>query len=285
MDGQENSHGVDTTPEITNADAGAGKVADPAQPGTEGGKTLPIGGADGAQPSLHKPEGIADHLIGQTDQETIDRLFKENKGFRDAQAKGPQVPEKADAYAFNWSDKLKAAGGVADDDPALAAFKDIAHEHGYTQSQIDAIPKFMDVLVDKGLIEKPFDTNGLLKSLAPEGYRGTDEQMQAKGGERLLTAENWIKQLTAQQGFTEGMKNDMRLLTTSADGVAVIEALMKSGSNPSIQPGGGIQQQGISKSDLEARTADPRNDAFGAKFDPAYAEETRKLFKQMYPDD
>ncbi|MEP5978538.1 MAG: hypothetical protein ABJ299_17370, partial [Nitratireductor sp.] len=226
----------------------------------------------------YRPEGLADHLFGQNDRETIDRLAGAYKGARDELAKGkPAVPDAA-AYQFVWSETMK--GKIPDNDPAIAAFREIAHEHGYTQAQVDAIPKFMDTLMEKGLIDKPFDAGALLGELAPADFKGTPEEKQAKGGERLAAAEAWIKQL---DGFDDGMRNELRLLTTSSAGVRALETIMNAGMVKSVSPGG-AQPGAITKADLDARIADPRNEAFGDKFDENFAAETRRLFQQMYPD-
>lgn len=281
------SHGVDPTPAIIAADgAGAFKPAAPAQAAptddpTQNGKTLPIGGADGTQANIYKPDGLPQHLIGQTDKETIDRLATAYTGARTELAKGKPAIPAANEYKFEWSDGLK--GAIAPDDPALGAFAEIAHEHEFTQKHIDAIPKFMDKLVEKGLIEKPFDSGKLLEELAPAEFRGTPEQRQAKGGERLTTAENWIKQLDPKHGIDDAMKQELRLLTTSLPGIKLVETFMKGGMNLSASPGGGSQPGAITKDAVEARLADPRNQSQGPKFDPAFAEETRRQFKALYP--
>lgn len=277
-------HGVDPPGGQGGAAPGAAGAAGDVAAGTDAGKTLPIGGADGAQAGTYKPEGIDAALLGQTDKDTIDNLLKVNKGFRDAQAKAEKPPEQPDAYKFEWSDRVKGYGAIAEDDAVLGKFREIALEHDYTQKQIDAIPKIFDFMAEKGMIEQPFDTSGLLKGLAPEGFRGSPEEIEAKGGERLLAAENWIKQLTPENGFDDGMKTEMRLLTTTPAGVKVIEQMMKGGVTHSVSPGG-QQPQAVSKSEWEARVADPRNDAFGSRFDPAYAEETRQLAKKLFPDE
>ncbi len=180
---------------------------------------------------------------------------------------------------------MKGKGGIASDDQAVKAFATIAHEHGYTQQQIDAIPKFFDHLIEKGIIEKPFDSAGLLEELAPTGYKGSPAEKQAKGGERLALAETWIKQLDGGRGFDDQMKQELRLLTMSAPGVRVVEQLMRSGMVQSVSAGGGAATPGgVTKEMLDARTADPRNDSTRHdKYDPAFAEETRRMFRQLYP--
>ncbi|AID30815.2 hypothetical protein MCHK_3008 [Mesorhizobium huakuii 7653R] len=263
---------------------GAGAGADGgAAAGADAGKTLPIGGADGAQAGLYKPQGIADHLLGQDNNGTIDKLFKAYEGARTELAKGKPAPVKAAEVKFEWSDKVK--GSIAPDDPAIKAFAEIAEQSGFSQEHLAAIPKFLDLAVDKGWIEKPFDSAGLLTSLAPADFKGTAEEKQAKGGERLTTAENWIKQLDPKS-IDDKMKGELRLLTTSVDGIRVVEMFMKSGMNASVSPGGnGGGAPAVTKADLDARIADPRNDSTRHdKFNPDFAEETKRLFKQLYPD-
>lgn len=269
-----------------NGGAGAGAGAGNAGAGAGGagaGAEFKVGGADGAQLSVYKPDGIADHLLGQDDKGTIDKLLGAYKGARDEIAKGkPAIPGAKD-YQWNWSDNIK--GTIAADDPAISAFSELAHEHEFTQKQIDAIPKLFDKLAEKGLIEKPFDSAGLLTLLAPAEFKGSPEEKQAKGGERLTTAENWIKQLDGKV-IDDKMKGELRLLTTSLDGIRLVEHFMKSGMNASASPGGnGGGQQAVTKEQLDARVADPRNDSTRhEKYNEDFAKETQRLFKQMYPD-
>lgn len=292
-EGNATSHGVNPTPEITAADKGganapAQQTAPNAAPGVQPQpgqqQQTPLGGADAARPDLYNPNKIIpDHLLGQDDKGTIDKLHAAYKGARDELAKGKPAPVKAADYKFEWSDKVKGAG-IGTDDPALKGFADIAEKHNFSQEQIAAIPAFFDMAVDKGWIEKPFDSAGLLTELAPADFKGSPEEKQAKGGERLLVAENWIKQLDPKShGFTEPMKQELRLLTTSLAGVQVVEHFMRSGMNTSVSPGGGGNNPpAVTKADLDARVADPRNKFDNPKFDEGYATETQNMFKRFY---
>jgi len=271
------SHGVDPTAEITAKD-NVGAFADPPAGGQQ--KTAPAAAAG----DLYFPQGFPDHLKGATANETLDKAWAAYSGARTELAKGaPAIPQPGE-YQWNWSEQVKATKSIGPDDPAIKEFASIAHEHGYTQRQIDAVPKLFDKLVEKGLIEKPFDSGKLLEELAPETFKGTPEERQARGGERLGQAEAWIKQLDpTTHGFDEGMKQELRLLTTSRDGVRVVEKLMNSGMVASVNPGGQGGQQAITKEALDQRTADPRNDSTNhAKFDPDFAKETRRLYQQFY---
>lgn len=294
------SHGVAPTPEISAADS-LGVFAPvaptppaaptPPPPGapdpTQGGRTLPIGGADGGQADIYKPEGLDQSLIGQTDRETIDKIVNRMTGLRTELAKkgqdAPAIPEKPDGYQWNWSDGVKAAGGIATDDKAVAAFAQIAHEHGFTQQQIDAVPKFFDKMIEAGVIEKPLDPNKLLEDLAPPTFRGSADDKRQKGAERLGVVENWVKALPEAAGFDAQMKDELRLLTMSPAGVRILERMMNGAAAQTFAVQPGNQPQPVTQRTLDARISDPRNDAMGPKFDPAFAEETREMFKKLYP--
>lgn len=283
------SHGVDPTPEINAADnsqqpGGAVPPQATAPTTPPAGAEVQIGGADGANPSAYKPEGIPDHLLGQDDKGTIDKLFKAYDGARTELAKGKPAPISAADYNFEWSDNLKSAG-LTNEDPAVKAFAEIAEKSSFSPEQMAAIPKFFDLALEKGWIEKPFDSGALLTSLAPAEYKGSTEERQTKGAERLTAAENWIKQLDENaHGFSDAMKQELRLLTTSVAGVQVVEQLMRSGMNVSVSPGGGHQPAAATKADLDRRISDPRNNFMDPKFDQQFAEDTRRLFKQLYPE-
>jgi hypothetical protein len=254
-------------------------VADP----TQGGKTLPIGGADGSAVSLYKPDGIGDHLIGQTNEETIDRLFKENAGFRQSQAtKGATLVSKVEDVKFDWSDKVKGQGGIASDDKALSLFSEIAVKHKFDQQQLAAIPAFFDAAIDAGLIEPPYSQAKVLEGLAPADFRGTPQERQLRGGERLVQAENWIKQLPLQSGYDDAVKNELRLLTTSVDGVRALEIMMKGGMNASFSAGAGQQTPDVTKQDYERRVADPRYWSHNPAYDENFAKETAEMAKKVF---
>jgi hypothetical protein len=245
---------------------------------TPANATLPIGGADGQTPGFNYPKDLPDHLKGQTPEETITKLAKAYLGAREeVNKKAPPVPEAAADYKIEFGESIK--GSIAEDDKAVSAFKEIAREHGYTQQQMDAIPKFFDKLIELKIVDAPVDMNALLVNLAPDGFRGTDEQKQQAGAARMTTASNWIKQLP--ETVTHEMKEEMRLLTTSKAGIAALEWVMKSGMNAGVQPGGQVPGA-VSKADLDARIADPRNDFHNPRYNEDFAKETQALFKRMY---
>ena len=49
---------------------------------------------------LHTPDGLPEHLQGENNREVIDKLFTENKSFRDDMAKRGTVPKTAAEFVF-----------------------------------------------------------------------------------------------------------------------------------------------------------------------------------------
>lgn len=296
-------HGIDPAagdPGDPNGAAGAGNpnpggAADPGKGGAPAAADLNRGidpdgnpggdqqlGGAGGDPAgdIYKPEGIKTELVGKTDRETIDNLLAENKGFREAQSKG--LPKTVDEYKWNWGDKVKGKGTIADDDALVKEFGTIAHEHGFSQKHLDAIPAFFDKLAEKGMLDSGYDPNAVLEGLAPAGFQGSAADKQAEGAKVMNQTTAWIDQLDGQ-AYSDEMKQEMKLLTTSVPGMKVLSAFMKAGSNPSVSAGGKGADPGITRADLDRRVADPRNDPFdGEKFDPHFAQETDELFKKFY---
>lgn len=282
MTGQNADHGVDPTPEITAQDGGY-KGAAPATADPSPAKTgdIPIGGADGQQP-FYRPDGIPEHLLGETTEQTLDKLFGAYKGARDELAKGkPATPDKPEAYQLKIGEDAAKQFPIADDDPALQVLRQTAHEANFSQEQFEVLGKFVDQLVDKGLIEKPYDHDAVMKSLAPEGFKGTDDQLLAKGAERVNQLDGWIK---ADTRFSDAERSELRLLTTSLDGVKALEKIKAGSVTQSVQPGGGQAAGAVSKAQLDARVADPRNDFMNSAYNEAFAQETREMFKRLHPE-
>lgn len=277
MADQNTDHGLDPSPEIAAADSDAPDPAAAADPAV---KTEDIGGADGQQP-FYRPDGIPDHLLGQDQNETLDKLFGAYKGARDEMAKGkPAAPDKPEAYELKFGEDTAKQFPIADDDPALQVLKQTAHEAGFTQDQFEVLGKFVDQLVDKGLIEKPYDADAVMKSLAPEGFKGTEDQKLTRGAERVSQLDSWIK---ADTRFTDQERQELRLLTTSKEGVKALEKIRAGSVTTTVVPGGQAQG-GVSQATLDARVADPRNDALDPKYDEAFALETREMFKRLHPE-
>lgn len=98
---------------------------------------------------VYRPEGLADHYVGGTDQETIDKLHKAVDGFRKQQAKAKdeekqaKAPETPDGYELELSDEIKSRfiiPGEDGKDPIFEKAKELAHK---ADIPADAFQEFM----------------------------------------------------------------------------------------------------------------------------------------------
>lgn len=254
--------------------------------GGDGGKG---GGGDGGV-SAYRPQGLTDEFFGSDDKGTIDKLWgglqaanTRIEGFRTDMASRGTVPDKLDAYAFTLSEKAKPLISIGDDDKLMAGVRQLAQKHKMPDKMFNGfMSEFFDQVVDLGLIEKPVDPNDVYKELGKG--KGNDAEVITAGTQRLNAAQTFINSFGDKDGFTQPMKDELSLLTTSPAGVAVVEKLMSMGFKPSVSTGGGGGGDGgLTKETLQARQADPRNDRSSAKYDPAFAEETLKQYKRFFP--
>ncbi|MBS1180437.1 MAG: hypothetical protein H6Q99_317 [Proteobacteria bacterium] len=267
------------------ADAGGdkGKAAADAAAGAKGALENPALKPDAkAAPKIYRPDGLPDHLLGGTDQETIDKLFSQNKGFRDDTAKRGAVPRDATTYDLALSDDAKAAWKVADDDKAVGLIKEVAHEYGLTDKQAGVFGKFLDVAMERGIIPKPIAPDALFTSLAPADAAPGDAV--SLGERRYLDAEVYLNTLGDTLGFSEDERRDTLMMATTKGGLRLIERMMRSaGVETSVTVEGRGKAGGeITPESLRARQADERNNRSSAKFDQSFQAETDRQYKAFY---
>lgn len=260
----------------------AGKAPPEAAPGEKGAVENPPLKAGKDAPKIYRPEGLPDHLLGATDQETIDKLVAQNKGFRDDTAKRGAVPRDATTYDLALSDDAKAAWKVADDDQAVGLIKEVAHEYGLTDKQAGVFGKFLDVAMERGIIPKPVTPDVLFTSLAPADAAPGDRV--SLGERRYLDAEAYLNTLGNTLGLSEDERRDTLMMATTKGGLLLIERMMRSsGVETSVTVEGRGKTGGeITPDSLRARQADERNNRGSPKFDPSFQAETDRQYKLFY---
>lgn len=268
------------------AGAGAGGNA-----GTGGGDAGGAAGAGGGQsgggsraPSPYRPDGLPDHYFGGSDKETIDKLFGAVNGFRTKQGEAGAVPEKADAYTLDASDKLKPYIGNLDKDPVWGKTREIFHKAGITDKQFKAtLGPLLEGLIDGGLVAAPIDPKAVLKTMAPEALsNGTDEEKIAAGAKRVQDNIAWADGAKANKALPEDVASF--LATSAADNAAankLIEWLR--GSNSETKPAmGGATGSGMSEAQIKDRINDPRNNPSSPQYERSFALETDELTRKHY---
>lgn len=211
---------------VFNADAAAGAAP-------VSGEAAPAPAAPAAPPSAYYPEGLSESFRGGTDKETIDRLAKHV-------AELPRAPEKPDGYALQIDDKLTAY--VPKDDPALAAWRQVAHGLGLTEAQATgAINGLYSSLVQQGAVAPPMTDADFKKSLADLAtiQGGSDQDRLRSGAERFHNVRDDLQALVTRKVIDDaGFQKLFGLMDRDVTALPVIEALI-SGQRAAGGPRGG----------------------------------------------
>lgn len=269
------------------ADPKAGTGADPAPAkaganGANGGAGNGAATGEGTTEGLpYRPQGLPDHFLGASDKETIDRLFQAYDGARTELARRPgSVPKDASAYELKLSEEAASVLKLADDDKAVGALKELAHKHGLTDRQFGGMfAEFVDTMLQTGIVPKPRSGEEILAELAPADFKGPDDQKVAAGEARYNAAKAWVTGLGLKD---EAAVNELLGTITTPGGLAAIEHIMRANVQASVSAGGGTPAGGITKAQLDARVADPRNYHASPQYDAAFAAETQRLFREFY---
>ena len=258
--------------------AAAGAAAPPA------GVSAPSGAAAApAAGTPYYPDKLPEHLRGQSDRETLDKVFGAYSGFRDEVAKRGAVPKTADEYKLELSDEAKATFGDPAADPRAKIFKGLAHKHGLTDKQAAGLfGEFHQELIGQNLVPK-FDPNAEIEKLAAGKVGLTGEQKKQEAAQRWKAAVDWADGLLAQKVVSKEQATMLKgLAEVGADGIMLIERLKGLSRENGLQTGGTPTGATLTKADLDRRIADPRNQFHSGTFDKAFAEETDRLFQQFY---
>lgn len=272
--------GESAAPASSSAPAAVGAAAAaPVAPETG----APAGQAAGApgSPSDWKPDGLPEHFVGKDAKETIEKMMTSLAGYRERDARRGEVPDKPDGYEFRPSEAVAPYLGDMANDPMFGEARALAHKHGISKTQFQG---FLDGVFSKmiadGLVEAPYSAEAERAALAPEA---TDPK------ERATRAEGMAREAL---GFVDALRGQgldaasADWLTSQMDRAGPIRAMLfiagkmqAGGLRPAV---GGQPAGAVTDADLKARTADPRNNIGSPTYDPAYAAETDRLYRQHY---
>ncbi len=274
-------------------DAVPGSLADAAAAATaEGQAAADADAAAKAANGGYRPQGLPDHLFGDSDQGTIDNLHKAFNGYRDDASTRGAVPEKADGYKFDASEKLQPYVDNLAEDELYQGIAQEFHKAGITDKQFAAVmPAILEQLLDAGDVGAPVDFNAMVTELVPQDAKGLDPAGQkAAAGKRIDEALTFLDGMKGQGGFdlnpeksTEIADYVVAQLGDDPKGIQAIEAFRALGGK--VSPAlGGNSDAGLSDAALDGRLNDPRGDPRHLKFDKAFAAETDRMFKERYPN-
>lgn len=261
---------------------------DPAAAGKKAGAANPAAGdpaGDGDAPAgPYRPEGLPDHLLGESDKETIDKLKKSVDGFREAQsAKG--VPAKPEDYKLELPPEIQdkvVKPGADGKDPVLEQFKGIFHKHNIPQAAFNSIvgevyQKVTEIAAAKGAdpsaataeaMDFEFKSMGGVEKAKPliDGVQAWLGGLKGQG--RLDDADLAELQVTAS--YPAGLKSIAKLRELAGEKPIPISFTATEG------------QKQLTEADLNARVADNRYNKKHKDFDPDFHKDTTRLFDEFY---
>jgi hypothetical protein len=284
---------------------GAGAGAPAAAPPAAAGAAPPAGGTPpAATPPAgpYRPEGLADTLFGENDQETIDKLAGALKGYRDRDAtKG--VPETADAYAKFDPEKLlgdlKLDVAVAPhlkelvDDPIMKAIGAFGLERKIPAADLQGVVAVAFAEAQKSGILDTVDPVKERAALLPEAAKSLPQAQQDAAIEARLQANEDFVKLLGQPGADGKPQLDPKvgehallMLMDTAQGNQFIEffrSQMTGGDRAQPLPGAAGDKGSVAsqREALRTRAALPENTFGDPKFNRASWDQLQADYRKL----
>lgn len=218
-----------------------------------------------------RPEGLPDHLAGDNDRHTIEKLNKAYLGLRTKLAEDNlgAAPKTADAYKVELADDLGLpvdAEGAADK-PVIDALRSAAHANGLTQRQFNGVLNdTLRSLVASGLIDEPYNAAREFDVLG-----GKEAAMPV-----INALADWGKGLMKQGLISKDDFLEYKIMAGTGRGARVMAVLREMTGEPPINLH--TAPSGLpSKVELDAMVGDKR---YGV--DKAFTKEVDGLFDRVY---
>jgi hypothetical protein len=258
------------------ADGNAAAAATAAAPGQPAAAASP--------PSAYRPDGLPDHLFGTDDKTTIDNLWKSYAGFRDRMAQLEPPPKDGAGYQFTWSDKVSPYMQDAGDDKFVQGLRDVALKAGMNNGQANGfLNGAIELMLELDLVDKPVDPQAELAKMIPaDAVSLPKAEQDAAVQRRIATNLAYVDGLVAD-GLSKASADAIKAELAGFPELHQLVELMRGGTGAKPALGGNVPAA-VTAADLEKRTADPRNQVGNAKFEPAFAAETTRLYQQVYGD-
>lgn len=231
--------------------------------------------------SIYKPDGLPDHMVGKTDQETIDNINKAYKGLRKTLGEGKSLPDSPDAYEYDFGDMAEKIVKPGEDgkDPVLSHMNSIFHEKGI--SNADA----QDLVLE---LYKVAETMGG-DIAAAQSEETLDFEFKSMGGVEkaqptLDAVSMWTKSLDEKGLLSDAVKDEVSLLITHSSGLELLNVLrVQNGEEPIPSNMNNSTPKGEqTQDDLNSMMRDPK---YWRDKDPAFIKKVTEGFQKLYKSD
>ncbi|MEN9854940.1 MAG: hypothetical protein RLZZ157_66 [Pseudomonadota bacterium] len=222
-------------------------------------------------PAPYRPEGLPDHLAGDNDQATIDKLFKSYSGARAELSTRGVVPETVDGYELKFEGEVpEHIKTLTADDPAIKMARELALKHKMTPAQFGFVTDFLGEATKAGMIDAPLDLKAEMAA-----FGGEDAFEKARGAIRAQ-----VETLKARGVVGDAEMAEFDMMTSTAAGLKLVAALRGGGAS-ALNVDGGDPAGAFSLEDVKARMADDRYSTRSPKYDHAFREQTSNMLKQL----
>ncbi|UYZ06172.1 hypothetical protein CFBP5507_07835 [Agrobacterium salinitolerans] len=245
---------------------------------------------------IYKPEGIADHMLGKSNNETIDNLHKALNGYRERDAAN-KVPDKAEAYGEftgNIPETIKPHLETLASDPISARMQQYAFDNKVPLPVYQGmVQQFLSVSSELGLMEPVIDEKAERAALVPDVAKHLPEAEQRQAVEKRMNENYAFLDSVAAKGAENGglAKDDVEfakaMLGDSAKGHRVFEWIRGvagggNGNGPAMQFGGAAATD--PRQDLARRAALPENTWGHKSFNKASYDQLQADYKKHIGD-
>lgn len=277
----------------------AGGAGDPppdeGQNGDGGAGDPPPDDGQAAPGEVYRPEGLAEHLLGTTDQETIDRMAAALNGYRkrDGERGVPEAVEQYAAFGEDVPEALAPHISALSKDTAFQQVSKAALERGIPVGDFQAMTVALySVAQEMGVLEPPLDADAEKAALTPENAKHLSPQEQATARNQRMESNFAFIDLLAQRAGENGPGKEVfdyvkTELGDSAKGHRFMEWMRSQmGGDRSNEPTGGGNGAGGNdpREALAARAALPENTPGDPKFNRASYDKLQEDYQRLVPD-
>jgi hypothetical protein len=222
-------------------------------------------------PSIYRPEGLPDHLVGASDTETLDKLFKAYSGARTELSTRGGAPESVEGYALTFADDAPDhVKAITSDDPAIKMARDLALKHKMSPAQFGFVTDFLGEATKAGMIDAPLDLKAEMTA-----FGGEDAFEKARGAIKAQ-----VETLKTRGVVGDAEMAELDMITSTAAGLKLVAAL-RGGGPSALNVDAGQAAGGVTYEDLQARMNDPRYSTRSSKYDQAFRDQTSQMLKDL----
>lgn len=238
---------------------------------------------------IYKPEGLPDHMLGKTDNETIDKLTAALKGYRDRDG---QIPDKPEAYKDfgEVAPEIKPYVDQLASDPLFDRMTEYAKDKAIPLETFRGMTTHLMTLgAEMGIFEPPLDVEAERAALTPDTAKHLPPAEQKAAREKRMNDNfAWLDlQVNENGGLSKAaVDNAKMMLGDTAAGHQLFEyfrSKMQGGQGgPMLKPddNGGNDQV----ADIRRRQALPENTFGNRKFNQQSYDQLLADMKRVFGD-